>query len=52
MPKEQKLSYENEMDNIFKSYPILEVIKNRDLKKEMDLKIIKLNQKYGLEEIS
>ena len=48
MPQEKKNDYENEINTIYQKYPFFEVVRNKELKKQMENSIFEIDKKYGV----
>ena len=48
MPQEIKNDYENEINTIYQKYPFFEVVRNTELKKQMENSIFEIDKKYGV----
>lgn len=48
LPKEQKINYENEIKTLIQKFPLCKTAINNELKKDMELEILKIEKKYNI----
>lgn len=48
LPKDKKINYENEINSVIKNFPLSKTAINKDLKLEMDMKILEIEKKYNI----